>query len=76
MQTKVCLIYLLRKFDMFFASLKTRYDMNSRRASDISRIHIDDFNFIEIIIPHSGIIFKRKRQKSPQMQMNMPYGQP
>ena len=28
MQTKVCSIYLLRKFDMFFVSLKTRYDIN------------------------------------------------
>ncbi len=47
----VCSIYLLRKFDMFFVSLKTRYDINLVAA----RRHIECFSTYRVIYDISKI---------------------
>ena len=48
----VCSIYLLRKFDMFFVSLKTRYDINLVAKGNISSAtaHIESIGYIENLI--------------------------
>ena len=45
MQTKACSIFLLRKIDMFFVSLKTRYDINlvAVRQHIECEAHIESF---------------------------------
>ena len=51
MQTSSALYFCYHKIDIFFATLKTRYDMNSRRDSDISSAtaHIEPLGISRIL---------------------------